>query len=185
LAIAGFVHGVFHVKQLDGQAGGLAGRADRLYILTRSEEPMSTPYDTDVLAWANEQAALLRAGNLSALDIQHIADEVEDVGKSEKRELANRMAILLTHLLKWDMQRERREINGRSWLITIKVQRRAIALHLEEVPSLKATLRDPSWWEIVWGDAVTKAAEETGLQDFPDVCPWSEAQVLDPEFLPN
>ena len=64
---------------------------------------MSTRYETDVVAWANEQAALLRAGKFSALDIEHIADEVEDVGKSEKRELASRMAVLLSHLLKWQV----------------------------------------------------------------------------------
>ena len=60
---------------------------------------MSTTYETDIVAWANEQAALLRAGKLSQLDIEHIADEVEDVGKSEQRELASRLAILLAHLL--------------------------------------------------------------------------------------
>ena len=51
-------------------------------------------YDNDVMAWANEQARLLRAGCLDALDIEHIADEIEDVGKSEQRELASRMAVL-------------------------------------------------------------------------------------------
>src|SRR5271156_6442730 len=100
---------------------------------------MSTRYETDVVAWANEQAALLRSGKLSALDIEHIADEVEDVGKSEKRELANRMAVLLAHLLKW---REQAAMRSVSWQVTIKVQRKAIAAHLEDVPSLKATLRD-------------------------------------------
>jgi len=62
---------------------------------------MDTKYQTDIIAWANEQAALLRAGNLSALDIEHIAEEIEDVGKSEQRELANRMSVLLAYLLKW------------------------------------------------------------------------------------
>ena len=69
---------------------------------------MGTPYEKDVVAWAMEQAALLRAGNLSALDIEHIAEEIEDVGKSEKRELASRMAVLLSHLLKWQHQPGRR-----------------------------------------------------------------------------
>src|ERR1700677_3236034 len=66
--------------------------------------PMPVTYDADIVAWAEEQAALLRAGKFSALDIEHIADEVEDVGKSEKRELANRMSVLLAHLLKWREQ---------------------------------------------------------------------------------
>ncbi len=79
---------------------------------------MSTTYETDIVAWANEQAALLRAGKLSQLDIEHIADEVEDVGKSEQRELAGRMAILLAHLLKWQFQSSARSVN---WRVTIKV----------------------------------------------------------------
>src|SRR5260364_339332 len=68
-------------------------------------------------------------GKLTAIDVEHIAEEIEDVGRSEKRELANRMAVLLVHLLKWKFQPERR---GSSWQRTIKEQRNAIALHLEE-----------------------------------------------------
>ena len=74
-------------------------------------------YETDVIAWANRQAALLRAGRFSELDIANIAEEIEDVGKSEERELASRMAVLLMHLLKWQYQPERQ---SRSWLRTIK-----------------------------------------------------------------
>ncbi|MDR0781146.1 MAG: DUF29 domain-containing protein [Pseudomonadales bacterium] len=67
-----------------------------------------TSYDKDVVAWAAEQAALLRAGKFSALDVEHLAEEIEDVGKSEQRELSNRMAVLLAHLLKWQYQSARR-----------------------------------------------------------------------------
>ena len=61
-------------------------------------------YERDFYAWANEQAALLRSGNLSAADIENIAEEIESMGKSEKRELVNRLAVLLMHLLKWQYQ---------------------------------------------------------------------------------
>ncbi len=57
-------------------------------------------YDIDIVAWAQEQARLLRAGRFEALDIEHIAEEIEDVGKSEQRELASRLAVLLANLLK-------------------------------------------------------------------------------------
>ncbi len=139
-------------------------------------------YDSDIVAWAREQAALLRAGNFSALDIEHIADEVEDVGRSEKRELGRRVAVLLTHLLKW---RHQGALRSRSWERTIREQRRAIRLHVAAVPSLEATLVDDSWLASVWSDAVSKATEETGLADFPEVCPWSQDEILDPEFLPG
>ena len=143
---------------------------------------MGTPYEKDVLAWAMEQAALLRAGNLSALDIEHIAEEIEDVGKSEKRELASRMAVLLAHLLKWQHQPGRR---GSSWTRTLKEQRKAIAAAMRQTPSLKASLNDDDWLAGVWADAVTKAVDETGLDSFPEDCPWSMAQVLTEDFFPE
>ncbi|HZL01059.1 MAG TPA: DUF29 domain-containing protein [Caulobacteraceae bacterium] len=143
---------------------------------------MSATYESDVVAWANEQAALLRAGNFSALDIEHIADEVDDVGKSEKRELASRMAVLIAHLLKWRAQGASR---GANWEVTIKIQRRAVATHLKDAPSLKATLRDDRWFSSVWGDAVDHAMKETGVADFPEACPWPMDQILDPNFLPG
>lgn len=105
---------------------------------------MGTPYEKDVVAWAMEQAALLRSGQLSALDIEHIAEEIEDVGKSEKRELASRLAVLLAHLLKWQYQPGRR---GSSWSRTIKEQRKAIAAAMRQTPSLKASLSDADWLE--------------------------------------
>ncbi len=144
---------------------------------------MSATYDGDVVAWANEQAALLRAGKFHLLDVEHIADEVEDVGKSEERELASRMALLMAHLLKWAFQPERRT---RSWELTIAVQRKAIDKRVTQMPSLKSDLADPEWNEIVWGDAVRQAATETGLDVFPDVCPWSLSDIReDPEFFPG
>jgi hypothetical protein len=139
-------------------------------------------YDNDVMAWANEQARLLRAGCFDALDIEHIADEIEDVGKSEQRELASRMAVLLAHLLKWQLQPTRR---GASWEITVRNQRKAITLHLKQVPSLKAKLSDAEWWEVVWGDAISQAARDTGLGDFLESCPWTFDQIMNPEFWPE
>lgn len=143
---------------------------------------MSITYETDIVAWAKEQAALLRAGKFSALDIEHIADEVEDVGKSEQRELANRMAVLLVHLLKWRYQPERR---GKSWQGTLREQRKMIARRLAKTPSLKADVADPDWFQDIWSDAKAKTFEETSLEDLPEDCPWSPAQILDMDFLPE
>ena len=61
---------------------------------------MGTRYEQDVVAWAREQAALLREGKFSAIDVEHIAEEIEDVGKSEQRELSSRMAVLLARVVK-------------------------------------------------------------------------------------
>jgi len=102
---------------------------------------MGTRYEQDVVAWANEQATLLRAGNLSAIDIKHIAEEIEDLGKSEQRELMSRMSVLLTHLLKWEFQPSRR---SKSWQFTIRTQRKEVAYVLSEAPSLSGKFNDPA-----------------------------------------
>ncbi len=139
-------------------------------------------YETDIVAWANEQARLVRTGQFALLDLEHIAEEIEDVGKSEQRELASRMTLLLAHLLKWQFQPERQ---SRSWQITVRNQRRAIQLHLKQVPSLKVKLDDAEWLEIIWGDAVYQASKETGLDSFPEACLWSIENILGDEWWPS
>jgi hypothetical protein len=141
-----------------------------------------TTYETDIVAWANEQAQLVRSGKFQLLDLEHIAEEIEDVGKSEQRELASRMVVLLAHLLKWHCQPERQ---CRSWQITIRNQRHAIQLQLKQIPSLKVKLNDAEWNEIVWGDAIYQATKETDLVDFPEVCPWLIKDILFDGWMPS
>lgn len=143
---------------------------------------MSITYESDVVAWANEQAQFIRSGRFELLDLVHIAEEIEDVGKSEQRELASRMIVLIAHLLKWQFQPERR---GRSWQMTIRNQRRAIQLHLKQMPSLKTKLNEAEWFEIVWGDAIDQATKETGLDSFPENCPWSIEDILTSDWMPD
>ncbi|CAG9173469.1 hypothetical protein LMG23992_02462 [Cupriavidus laharis] len=145
---------------------------------------MGTTYETDVVAWASEQAALLRAGKLSAIDVQHIAEEIEDVGKGEQRELASRMSVLLAHLLKWQFQPSRRSKN---WQFTIRTQRKEVAYFLNEAPSLRGKFGDAAWLDIVWSKARSVASNETGLDldVFPEVLPWAMDDVLSQEFLPE
>lgn len=139
-------------------------------------------YDRDFYAWANEQAALLRAGKLDAADIAHIAEEIESMGRTEKRELVNRLAVLLAHLLKWRYQPEHR---GSSWEATIRVQRISLARHIKDNPSLKASL--PEALADAYEIALIEAAAETGLPEatFPAECPWPFGQSMDPGFWPE
>jgi len=144
---------------------------------------MGASYENDVIAWANEQAQLLRSGQLTSLDIEHIAEEIEDVGKSEQRELANRMAVLLAHLIKWEYQPM---LHCASWESTIHAQRNSIDRRIHKTPSLKASLADDDWWADAWGDAVVEVSKETGMnyRSFPDTCPWSAEKVLDRAYFP-
>jgi hypothetical protein len=143
---------------------------------------MGKLYETDIVAWSSEQAELLRSRQWSALDIEHIAEEIEDVGKSEQRELRSRVAVLLAHLLKWKFQPHMR---SKSWLATIAVQRRSISRKLRKIPSLNRFLFDEEWLDEAWDDAVIIAIGETGLHEFPNAPIWTAQQTLDPEFFPD
>lgn len=143
-----------------------------------------TAYNKDVIAWANEQATFLREGRFDLLDIEHLADEIEDVGKSEARELENRMAVLICHLLKWEYQPDYR---GASWSATIREQRGAVLRRLKKTPSLKSFLHDEDWLQDVWTDAKTLASKETGIgfAKFPSSCSWPMESILSEAWLPT
>lgn len=138
---------------------------------------MQADYDHDFAEWAARQAALLRSGQYHALDIPHLSEEIEDLGKRERRALASRLTVLLGHLAKWQAQPD--YPNRKSWRATINTQRRSIARLLDENPSLRAGLSD--LLAEVWPDAVDLAVIETPLDydAFPSDCPWSLGQVLD------
>lgn len=139
-------------------------------------------YDQDFFAWANEQARLLRAGKLSEADIDHIAEEIESMGRAEKRELVSRLSVLLLHLLKWEYQPARR---GASWEVTIRNQRRALTDHLADNPSLKAKCAEAV--ARAYEDARGEAYAETALPEaiFPATCAWSFDQIMAPDFWPE
>jgi hypothetical protein len=164
----------------DSKLGGASVRRPA----ASSGRSTTTSYDKDVILWSQEQARLLRAGRFAELDVEHLADEIEDVGKSEKRELASRMAVLLAHLLKWSRQPEMRT---NSWRSTIIVQRKRVALAIKATSSLKAVMRDPDWREDMWLDALAQAQKETGLtaENLPEACPWTTDQAADQSFWPE
>lgn len=98
---------------------------------------MTSLYERDYYAWSNEQVALLRAGKLAEADIGNIIEEIESMGRSERRELVNRLVVLLLRLLKWRYQPAFR---GQSWRLSIKEQRIRLTAHLADNPSLKLRL---------------------------------------------
>jgi hypothetical protein len=146
----------------------------------RSRNVSTNLYATDFFAWTQKQAALIKAGKWLEVDREHLAEEIEDMGKSEKRTLESRLEVLLMHLLKWQYQPSHR---GRSWQLTIKEQRIRLVEHLRENPSLKSMLEQSMG--NAYRLAVIGAERETGLDGFPETCPYSISQVLDMEFLPD
>ncbi len=139
-------------------------------------------YEQDFFEWTVRNAQLLRAGRFEEADLEHIAEEIEDMGKSERRELETRLRVLLSHLLKWRFQPNHR---GRSWQATIRVQRTELLRLLADMPSLQPQLRErlPE----VYPTAVEGAIAETKLPDgvFPPRCPFSLDQILDADFFPD
>jgi uncharacterized protein DUF29 len=142
----------------------------------------SVTYDDDFYAWTMEQARLLRSGDLSTIDAGNIAEEIEGMGKSDRRELRNRLSILVMHLLKWRYQPGFRST---SWSGTFREQRQQVKQLLDESPSLRPQLAGELATIYKWGR--TKAVGETGLPEstFPAKCPFKPAQILDEEFLPE
>jgi hypothetical protein len=143
---------------------------------------MSSTYATDFYAWAIEQAALLRQGRLSAADVEHIAAEIESMGRTEKRALARRLTVLLLHLLKWRFQPA---LRGNSWRNSVRIRRREIASLMEDNPSLRALL--PAVIDKAYDIAVIEAETETGLAEtaLSRACPWSYEQMMDASFWPD
>ena len=148
-------------------------------------KPAANLYDKDFFAWTQEQVNLIKENAFNKLDLVHLSEELQSMGASEKRELSNRLEVLLTHLLKWKYQPA--YINKKSWTRTIKEQRKKIARHLQDNPSLTNQITFNERFLDAYETAILCAAEETGLDDnaFPTICEWAYEQVLDDTFFPN
>jgi len=139
-------------------------------------------YEQDFYGWTQEQAALLKAGRLTELDITNLIEEVETMGRSEKRELQSRLTVLLVHLLKWKHQPQSR---GRSWTLTIKGQRMNFYDVLEDNPGLKPQI--PVIVDNAYRLAKVTVSKETKIDEniFAPDCPWTFEQITDDGFFPE
>ena len=141
-------------------------------------------YEQDFVGWLNTQAELLKTGKVNELDIKNLVEEIEAMGRSEKRELENRMIILVMHLLKWTFQPN---YQSRSWANTINEQRRRIGRVIKDSPSLKNSLNDTEWFNDICQSALYQAVSETGLdiKIFPEQPIWTTQQILVDNFFPH
>lgn len=139
-------------------------------------------YDEDLYAWATETARMVRERQFHALDIEHLAEELESMGKSELRALESRLVVLLAHLLKWEYQPSKR---GKSWQRTLIEQRKRIARLLRDSPSIKPKLT--ALVPDAYDSALRFAADETGMDetDFPPQCPYTVEHALDTNYYPG
>jgi Domain of unknown function DUF29 len=139
----------------------------------------SNLYETDFYAWTLEQSKLLQISDFKGLDIVNLVEEIESLGKQQRQELENRLAILLGHLLKWDYQPKRR---SKSWKATIREQRRAIQRLMQANPSLKPYLEEAIAY--AYQSGIDLVVRETPLddQDLPADCQYTPEQIFDPNF---
>ncbi len=147
-----------------------------------TEVNLQTLYDTDFDLWIEETVKKLKAGSFNEVDLDNLIEEIESMGKSNKRELKSLLAVLLMHLLKWKYQPSKR---SNSWLNTIREQRLQLSLLLEDSPSLKPLLEQQfeQWYQYARKEAVKET--NLSLDTFPQSCPFTIETVLDSDFLPE
>lgn len=136
-------------------------------------------YESDFYHWTVDQVQSLRLGKLDRLDLKNLAEEIESLGNQQRSELENRLAILLGHILKWDLQPD---LRGKSWRSTIREQRRQIQKLIIKNPSLKPYLEEAM--AEGYESALDLVVRETPLdyKDLPQVCPYTITQVFDANF---
>ncbi len=148
---------------------------------TQPSSPPATLYETDYMQWISATVAQLRSQNYAQVDWANVIEEIEDMGKRERRSVKSNLTILLLHLLKWKYQPEKR---SGSWAGSIVEHRRRIRDTLADSPSLKSHLEQvlPK----AYTDATKQAAAETMLtaDTFPNECEFELGQIMDDDFLP-
>jgi hypothetical protein len=139
-------------------------------------------YEHDFYDWTQAQAALIRAGRWHEVDVPHVAEEIEDLGKRDRRAVESYLEVILLHLLKWAYQPDRR---SRSWEKSLLQARHRLHKLLRESPSLEYSLQ--GLLSEAYPYARHLAALETGLPEdlFRATGPWTDRQVLDEYFLPE
>mgnify|MGYP002654806481 FL=1 len=139
-------------------------------------------YQQDFFAWTKQQINYLQNQQWNQLDLAHLIEEIETLGKRQRQELRNRLSILIGHLLKWEYQPQKR---SHSWLATLRVQRIDIQELIDDNPSLKPYLEEALTQAYIKG--LLLAVSETNLPDrtFPKNCPYSLAEILSDRFYPG
>ena len=145
-----------------------------------SEDP--SQYEADFYQWSLEQARLLRSGEWKSVDVEHLAEEIEDMGKSLRREWESRLKVLIVHLLKWVFQPE---LRGMGWQLTIQEQRDQLHELLADNPCLNNQMT--ASLERSYPSAVKRTALETSLIEdiFQKECPLRLEDILNESFWPK
>ena len=145
--------------------------------ITNTQEPL---YEQDYYQWLTQTAKLLKEKKFTQLDLENLIEEIESLGKSEKRAIESNLIVVILHLLKWRYQPQKR---SNSWKSSIREHRRRIQRLLTDSPSLKNYLAEI--FATCYLAAKKQASDETGLSvvAFPEECPFSLTESLNEDFL--
>ncbi len=151
--------------------------------MSRQQIEHAAGYDTDFYEWCLETAALIRDRKFDEIDWENVAEEIESMGRRDKREVHSRLKVLIMHLLKWQAQPNHK--HRPSWRATIDELRSHLELVLKDSPSLRRMLDEDL--PAIYPHAVRKATRETGLPSafFPKICPFTTEQILNDDFFPE
>ncbi len=151
---------------------------------TVTSQSLQDLYEKDFCHWAEKTANILRSQDWDGLDLEHLIEEVLDLSKSQQRSLQSALRLILSHLLKWKYQSNRR---SRSWEVTITRERLNLEELLQESPSLRRFLEDAAWIDTTYQRSRREAMVETGLaaESFPVNCPFRLVEILDLDFYPE
>jgi len=150
--------------------------------MTMTNRDRQTLYNLDFAQWLEVNVEKLRRQDYTSVDWENLIEELEDMGRSERRRLKSNVIVILLHLLKWQFQPERR---SGSWESSLLEHRRRVREALEESPSLRPYLE--AQFPQCYREAVKQARAETGLpmETFPPECPYLTATVVNDDFLPE
>lgn len=143
---------------------------------------MKPAYEEDFYGWLTVNIGLLKQKKVNEMDIEHLIEELEDMGNNKRHALISRLSQLIFHLLKWQYQPDFR---GRSWEASIQEQRRKVKKLLLENPSLKSELE--KFIIEAYEDALLLIKKETpiDLKLLPEACPYKFDKISDNDFYPE
>jgi hypothetical protein len=139
-------------------------------------------YDRDFYEWTAAQASALRENRPGGIDWANLAEEIESLGKSDKRRIASNLNVLVLHLLKWCYQPSKRKADWKGSIVEHRTRIRTLIADSPSLGTYPGGILDEEY-----ASARLKAIGQTGLPEscVPETCPFAIEDILDPGFWPG
>ncbi|APB32730.1 hypothetical protein GlitD10_0419 [Gloeomargarita lithophora Alchichica-D10] len=144
--------------------------------------PVTTLYEQDFYLWLEQTAELLKTGKFEKLDVANLIEEIETMGRSEKKSIESNLEMILVHLLKYKYQPNKR---SNSWRVTLLEHRQRLSRDFRNSPSLKRHFLETFAHCYQGARKMASVETEITIATFSLECPFTAEQVLDEDFLPE